>query len=91
VQQRARNEFDHRLGIATYLGVRQCSSCTQTVVGLQILTAANVIAVFWVVASCNDGIALKMEAAMSPEASVNLRQTKRSDNPEDSHLQNSSF
>jgi hypothetical protein len=41
--------------------------------------------VFWVVAPCR-AIALMMEAASTSETSVNVYQTTRRNNPEDSHL-----
>jgi hypothetical protein len=50
------------------------------------------MAVFWVVAPCSLGIlhhmgnVLMMEAAYISETSVNVYQTTRRNNPEDSHL-----
>jgi hypothetical protein len=47
------------------------------------------MAVFWVVAPCKPRgllIALMMEAASISETSVNIYQTTRRNNPEDSHL-----
>jgi hypothetical protein len=44
------------------------------------------MAVFWVVAPCSLGDALMMEAARTSETLVQLYQTTRCYNPEDSHL-----
>jgi hypothetical protein len=64
----------------------------------EILTAASLKnAVFWVVSPCSLVeidvsvpasiiIALMMEAASTSETSVNVYQTTRRDNPQDSHL-----
>jgi hypothetical protein len=43
--------------------------------------------VFWDVVPCSIAIALMMEAASTSETSVNFYRTTRSNNPEDSHLQ----
>jgi hypothetical protein len=62
----------------------------------QVLMAANMqTAVFWVVAPCSlaevyrrfgDSITLTMEAASTPETSVNFCEATRRSNPEDSRL-----
>jgi hypothetical protein len=54
-------------------------------VRFQVITAASMKAVFWVVAPCSL-VALMMEAASTSEKSVNFYQTTRRNNPEDSHL-----
>jgi hypothetical protein len=73
--------------IATY-----CSVCVISV-RFEVLTAASVkMTVFWVVAPCSLGRSLPtfhialMEAARTSEPSLNVYNTTRRNNPEDSHL-----
>jgi hypothetical protein len=71
--------------------------CKERVKGVfEVLTAVSTkMAVFWVVAPCSlvevykcfRVIALMMEAARTSEKLVNIYQTIRCYNPEDSHLQ----
>jgi hypothetical protein len=60
-------------------------------VRFEILDAASVkIAVFWFIAHSRP-IDLMMEAASTFETSVNFYQNARSNNPEDSHLQETRY
>jgi hypothetical protein len=77
-----RQEYSERAGIATFPNLLDDRErrAKNKFVRFEVLTAASMkMAVFWVV--------VMMEAASTSETLVNIYQSTRRNNPEDSHLQ----